>query len=71
MQSFVAKGFREGFKLAAFGEKHTCEGCGQVYVLQRAEPREHSSAPSAIGPNEFEVTDPEGVVHYTWQPLMH
>lgn len=71
MQSFVAKGFREGFRLAAFGDKHTCELCGQVYVLERVEARERSAAPSAIGPNEFETHGPNGIVHYTWQPLKH
>lgn len=67
MQSFVAKGLREGFKLAAFGDRHTCEACGMVYVLQRVRER----WPSKIGPCEFVVTDREGPVHYTWEPITH
>jgi hypothetical protein len=72
MQSFVRKGFREGFKLANFGDRYTCETCGQVFVLQRVEERERSAeSMSAIGPNEFEVVSPDAVIHYTWEPLKH
>jgi hypothetical protein len=67
MQSFVSKGFRDGFKLAAFGDRHTCETCGMVYMLQRVRER----WPNAIGPSEFVVTDKDGPVHYTWQPVTH
>jgi hypothetical protein len=67
MHSFVTKGFREGFKLANFGDRHRCETCGQVYVLERADEKRNG----VIGPNEFEVTDGGRTVHYTWQPLRH
>lgn len=69
VQSFVDKGFRDGFKLAAFGDRHQCETCGQVYVLQRV--HEQAPASGAIGPYEFVVTNPDSVVHYTWQPITH
>lgn len=70
-QSFVNKGFREGFKLAVFGDRHTCEACGQIYVLERV--RERAPEPGTIGQFEFVVTDTEEntVAHYTWQPLTH
>lgn len=35
VRSFVDKGFREGFKLAVFGARHTCPTCGQVFELRR------------------------------------
>lgn len=67
MQSFVSKGFREGFKLANFGDRHTCETCGQVFVLKEMKDRE----PGVVGPNEFVVSDKDSVIHYTWQPVTH
>jgi hypothetical protein len=70
MQAFVAKGFREGFKLANFGDRFTCGTCGQVFVLQRMEERPLGDG-GDIGPNEFELHSPKGIVHYTWQPLKH
>jgi hypothetical protein len=35
VQSFVAKGFREAFRLSKPGATHTCESCGRRYVLAR------------------------------------
>lgn len=70
MHSFVEKGFREGFKLAAFGDRHACETCGQVYVLEQVRERA-PLLPDTIGPYEFEVTTGDTVAHYTWRPLTH
>jgi hypothetical protein len=35
IQSFVAKGIREHFRLSTEGATHRCETCGLAYVLQR------------------------------------
>lgn len=69
VQSFVDKGFREGFKLAMFGDRHRCETCGQVYELKQVE--ERAPPPGTIGPYEFVVTEKNTVIHYTWQPVIH
>lgn len=35
VRSFVAKGFREGFRTSDPPARHTCETCGQVFELTR------------------------------------
>lgn len=71
VESFVNKGFREGFKLAVFGDRHTCETCRQVYELKRVQERERLPPAGTIGPFEFVVSEPDSVLHYTWQPVTH
>jgi hypothetical protein len=58
MESFVALGFRTGFKLARPGAKHTCPTCGLVYELKRTDP--------ADCPPIFKNAE-----HYIWTLVTH